>query len=471
MTDGPQKKKKPAARSKPKQAGKPAAPAAAKKTESKAATAKSSSPAPKAAPEVSASTETPLSEAAVPVDKTVSAPAAGQAVPGNTAPPPPSGKPAGSFSIILTVFLTLAVLGGIGVGTWPFWSPLVMAYLPSADKEPPQDPRVDGLFDRIKSLEDQTKEKLSKGPTIQDLVSERDRFKKELDVLMTRLHGLEGALGSVRKMVEATVPPSEATTANQSLKELTERLMLLEKDSQSLDGLVTRMQRVESDTAAMSAASQSPQRDKSAELETSLQALTQRLGKLEQSPLTSMVTIDGQELVLAVGRLREGLRSTAAFAPELKALKDLASDHPPILQTIALVEPFAAGGIPSLAALRGRFNAESAKIAAAVPVMEGEGWLESTVNRLASLVSIRRVAVDDKADPVDLALAKAERRLKIHDLKGAIDALAALQGPPAKAAAPWLADARSRHAAERAMKELHDHAITLLARANDKGAK
>jgi hypothetical protein len=66
---------------------------------------------------------------------------------------------------------------------------------------------------------------------------------------------------------------------------------------------------------------------------------------------------------------------------------------------------------------------------------------------LKSLVVVRRVDsrdVDAASHPVEAAVDTAAAALRKNDLAGAVKALGALQGAPAEAAAPWLAEARER---------------------------
>ncbi len=65
---------------------------------------------------------------------------------------------------------------------------------------------------------------------------------------------------------------------------------------------------------------------------------------------------------------------------------------------------------------------------------------------------------------IDAIVASAENRLKAGDLKGAVKILQGLgaSSKAAKKAAPWLADAKNRIIAERAVATLHVHSVSLL---------
>ena len=86
------------------------------------------------------------------------------------------------------------------------------------------------------------------------------------------------------------------------------------------------------------------------------------------------------------------------------------------------------------------------------------------VDRVSSLITWRRVGDDGKGDAVDRIVARAEARLKAGDLTGAVKAVENLAADKKAAAAAeaWLADAKGRLIAERAVASLHVHAVSLL---------
>jgi uncharacterized caspase-like protein len=97
---------------------------------------------------------------------------------------------------VVTIFKLSPVLLlfiGAAYATWPFWLPHVTANLPEALKEPFKDPRLDGLAERLKTLEELAKERQSTPDAIQDIKTERARFTEELKVLLERMNALEEA--------------------------------------------------------------------------------------------------------------------------------------------------------------------------------------------------------------------------------------------------------------------------------------
>ncbi|MGH7085465.1 MAG: hypothetical protein ACREFN_10810, partial [Acetobacteraceae bacterium] len=81
-----------------------------------------------------------------------------------------------------------------------------------------------------------------------------------------------------------------------------------------------------------------------------------------------------------------------------------------------------------------------------------DDWSGRVLDQLRRLVTIRRIGGDHQAPP-EAAVERAEAALAHGDLAAAVQAIAALSGPAAAAAQPWLAKARQRLAAETALTQ------------------
>jgi len=130
-------------------------------------------------------------------------------------------------------------------------------------------------------------------------------------------------------------------------------------------------------------------------------------------------------------------------------------------RAVAMLAPYAVTGVPTLTSLRLRFDAVASDVARAAEGPGDGGWMERTIRRLKSLVAVRRTD-GGTGDGVDAILARAEADLEGANLMEAVDELEKLTGAPAKAATPWLNDARARLAAEKALTMLHVDAVALL---------
>lgn len=344
----------------------------------------------------------------------------------------------------LTVVVLAAIGGGALYAAWPFWSPYVARYVKSLQADPLQDPRLGGLPGRVTALEGEVKKGLPAGDSLVELEQKRAEIRAEVTTLVKRVDDLEKSLESVRAMVKATTLPIQAADARKALDELSQRMARLE---QTGPGEVQRdLGRLDAENARMAQ---------------SVAALTRRMDGLEAARAeTTGLTEAARTLVLAAGHLREALRTSAAFAGELAALKKAAGNKPDLVALVNELTPHADKGIPLLATLSDRFGAMASAASAAAHRIDGDDWVAAIANRLASVVTIRRT--DGADDTIDGLLAKAEAAMRDGDLIGAVKTLEGLKDGPAEAAASWLKQARARVLAERAMAVLHVQTVSLI---------
>ncbi len=351
--------------------------------------------------------------------------------------------------------LTLAVLIGAGYATMPFWWPYAEAYLPIAQEDIFADPRMTGLAGRVTALEEKAKAGEAAGSVVRDLEAERARFSEQLGVLMERLEVLEAALNTVKGEIEAAIPLAEGSAAKASLEELSAGLGRLEENRESLNSLKQRINRLEEAGAATGAGGNET-------LTAAVADISQRLGVLEETkPQSGASDTGAQAVVLAVGQLREALGRSQPYSKELQALNVVLGDNAEMAGAVRALDLYADTGIPTLVSLRRRFASVAGEIVRSAAARKGEGWVERTVNRLMSLVTIRRVGNGD-ANTVDSIVARTEAYLEGANLMAAVKEAETLAGLAAKAVAPWLNDARARLAAEQALTTLHVHAVSRL---------
>lgn len=348
---------------------------------------------------------------------------------------------------VLSTLLLLAVIGGVLYAAWPFWSPYVERYVQAIRPDVGPDPRIDELAGRVAALEGAPADQAA-GDVLAELERTRADIGQQVAALLGRVDSLEKGLEGVRAMVKATALPGQAADARKSLDELTERIARLE-ESDAAARLQAGLENLDAETDRLSL---------------SVADVVRRMEGLEEErSLAAGASASVRALVLAAGQLREALRTSAPFEDELAALGKTVGDEPDLVQLIAELTPHAATGIPVLATLNDRFQAAARQAVAAGRQAEGDGWLAAAANRLASLVTVRRTEVVEGEDTVDAAIARAEAAMRGGDLVAAVRAVEGLEGGAAGAMADWLAQARARILAERAMAVLHVHAVSLIA--------
>ena len=208
-------------------------------------------------------------------------------------------------------------------------------------------------------------------------------------------------------------------------------------------------------------------------------ALGERLGKLETAVAALTARLEGLAGQVATrdqqtGRQLAGLAAQLAEAGRLSAELDAVTARAARLARIEAARTALATGRPlgdlpgapaplarfateapaAEAALRHTFQAAAqAARAAAAPPPAG-GFLDRAWARAQQLVTVREGARVVVGNPVAGVLAEARAALAAGDLAGAVALLRPLEGPPAAALAPWLAQAEALLAARAALAEM-----------------
>lgn len=166
-------------------------------------------------------------------------------------------------------------------------------------------------------------------------------------------------------------------------------------------------------------------------------------------------------LLLATGQLREAVAAGRSFEPEWRAARVLAGEDAESLALLDQLKDQAAAGIATRATLVQRFDALAPALIRAEILPAGEGWWRHAADRLLSLVTIRRedgAAIGQNAAAV---VGRAQAAILRGDLAAALGELDFLSPGPAEAARSWIAEARARQGADKALSQLTAQAVAL----------
>ncbi len=356
------------------------------------------------------------------------------------APAAQAAQRSGGLRRVLGLLGFLVVIGiGAGLMNWPFWAEILTPYGSGVEAEPAETPAAAVPAAAVTAAAPpMTADK--GGQSIEEMRTERQQLRQELNRLMARMETIEKSVDSVKKLIQVTASISEKGNTGKNSAALAERLSELEDSSESIKSLLQRMDKLETDSAAQIGA------------EPNARAGGGQSGR-------------ARAIVLAVASLRQAVAMDEPFENPLEVLNALSGDDPDIKSAVLVLSKSSVAGIPTLATLRERFDGLAGKIVQASKTLEETGWMERATNRIMSLVTWRRVGDGAEASSPDAIVARAEARLRAGDLKGAIDALEGLSShaKAARVAATWMKDAKARVFAERAVATLHIHAVSLLA--------
>ena len=184
------------------------------------------------------------------------------------------------------------------------------------------------------------------------------------------------------------------------------------------------------------------------------------LGETSSDPDRSVAGSIG--LALAVGRLQRALGNGSAYENVLVSLRALSAGDGTVSMILDRLAVRATTGAPTRDALLQSFPGIARNIVATADTEAARGWTERTWHRIRNTVSIRRIGADVPGDTPGAQVARAEAKLNVGDLGGAVAELGGLTGAAATTAATWLVDAQSRRDVEVAVGELEALAIARL---------
>jgi uroporphyrinogen-III synthase len=379
-----------------------------------------------------------------------------------------AGPPRKKGSGLLLSVLALLVLAG-AAGSYPWWRPLVpdalRAHLPAIPGAP-DSPKVTALEGRVAAVE----------KAIADLKAEATTMTEDPahGAVTGRLAALEREIAALKgaplSLVPMAAPPPAAPGSNgeapiAALPDLAESDIILSL-REDLNNTKETLVDLRDQLGEMEAAQADLKADQVAP--STVLALAGRLTEIEGVARQANTRRNSAlALLLAVGQLREAAGQGEPFEAELKAVDVIAKGSGMETAGIAPLAPLAATGVSTRAALRARFDGVSRAVAQAVVAPEGAAWTDRTLSALANLVTVRRVddrGVEDEG-PLD-KLSRAEAMVIRNDLAGAVLALEGLEGAAAEVAAPWVAAAKAKLAAESALSELTSDALVAVGAAD-----
>jgi hypothetical protein len=162
-------------------------------------------------------------------------------------------------------------------------------------------------------------------------------------------------------------------------------------------------------------------------------------------------------LALAAGALRAAVERSDPFSAELAVVKLLVTDP----SALAPLEPFAASGLPSNAALARELAAITQPMLQAAPPPRDGGILDRLQANAEKLVRIRRID-EAQGDEHGAIIARAKARAARGDMPGAIDDLAKLPAAMRAAAQAWIDKVEARNKAIETSRNLAADAVAAL---------
>jgi hypothetical protein len=352
--------------------------------------------------------------------------------------PPPPPRRTLNWGWITTALLVILLIGG--GASFPLWRHMILPR--AADLSAPL-----AILQRANELQAQRMAALE-----QQLARLAERGAQAAGTAPAFDPSQIVAIEDRMKVLESQRDNGEAQRAQQAAQQSAQDVRKLASEFQQIGGemraLAQATQQLQASSAQASTVLRLSERLDAAEA--SLRQLSQRRG-------------DAEALLLAVGQLRQAVDSARPFDLELRAVRALAARLPDAARAIDSIAPFATKGIPTRTELTERFERLAPLIVRGSLGPDGDGWWPETVQRLASLISIRRIDGDAAGDSVPASVTRAEAAIKAGRLDRALEELSGLQGRPQETARPWIEAAQARTAVDRVLAEFSAQALTNVA--------
>jgi hypothetical protein len=302
------------------------------------------------------------------------------------------------------------------------------------------DARVTELSHEVKNLSSRI-ETLANRPLPQP---DSAGFAQRIDRLTAAIGDSEQRLASIERRPAQQAP--DLSTVNQ-------RTAAIETAIKDLRGALTELRR---------AAEQTPP----AAIPQAIDALTNRIGGLEErisalvAPRAAASTAALATEIGTLNALSDALKSGLPFMKELEAARVQLGDR---AAPLAVLEPYAGKGIPTMAALAESLSQLAPHLTRAPSA--DTSVLGRLLDNAARLVEVRPVG-EPEGKGAGALVARAETKLARGDVAGALAEVDQLPDSAKAAASTWIAAARQRLDAERTVRQLIDAAL-----ANSAGRK
>jgi len=327
---------------------------------------------------------------------------------------------------------------------------------------PGDSPQVAELEERIAKLESDAASG-SSGEQAASAVTPAAN-EETLEALQERVASLEASLPEAANKADSASSELAATSAKLQdaetrLTQIDQRLSAAEQAEAQLKQLSSSVDQL---TSKISADAQ-----QTASLASEVSSLGERLSGTE----TKIADAERNRsraatLALVVGQLESAIQAAKPYQTQVEALSAMAggdsADEEAIKHAVGALEPGAAAGVPSIAALRQSFEGLANEIVHAARATDGDNLLNRAADNLMRLVTVRPVGDDVRGDTVEARVARAEAALAKGDLAAAVSEVEQLEGRPATIAAPWLEQAKARLDADQAVVQLRAQATDLL---------
>ena len=167
----------------------------------------------------------------------------------------------------------------------------------------------------------------------------------------------------------------------------------------------------------------------------------------------------GAAIIVVLGQLRDAVDSGGPFTGELEAVAALETRDSQVLAALDVLAGHAETGIPTHDELEDTLGDALASALDADKVAAAAGWVDKTLARLESLVTVKRIDGDSAGTDIAAVALRIEAKVAAGDLDAALRELDSLPAAATEAMQDWAGGARARTEALAALEHLHRWSI------------
>lgn len=369
--------------------------------------------------------------------------------PAGSTPPKKQGHPVRNGAIIAGVVIVAAA---VAYGSMPYWRDNVPeAYQGFLPPYPEADTRLTEMQAENQQLQSQ----------VQDL-------QNRLAALGDQIGSLEGQVAEVADQPAGPELPADLT---QRLTQMEEQLQTLSGlDPQALETVVQAGEGARQEIQALRQEFEEVRRG-TADASTVL-SMQERLDRVaEMARQTASRQDTALALLLTTAQLRQAVDQGQPYEAELRTVRAIADEMPRVDLQPGILAEHAETGIPTRPMLNERFQGLASEIitAAAAPD-DAPAWVQKTVQRAMSLVTVRRTDGEAVGNDASAVVARTSSALEAGDLREAVNELQKLEGEAAEVAQPWIADAQARLQADDVIADMGSEALARFGATQKTGA-
>jgi len=164
-------------------------------------------------------------------------------------------------------------------------------------------------------------------------------------------------------------------------------------------------------------------------------------------------------LLTAISQLRYAILTGNSFEMELQSIKAIDPKDPMIQKLATDLQPYARTGIPTLEQLKREYSQMISNVMILSITPSETDWINKALQKLASLIKVRRVNEPVEGDSTSSILKRGEDLLASNQIQETINELQKLEGAPREAAQTWMTKAASKVKAEKDLSEITSHIL------------